>query len=344
MAMQTTTNPADVADRYQRYFSRQLLYHAVNSLKLHDYAAQRDLPKNAGATFIRFYRKRVADDSQVETLTEGVASSTFTEVSSSKIDVDLAQLGEKTKISDIRTWTEIFNWLQQSIGTMGEDAALKCDSVIRNAIVSDSTNGLKDIDGDGQERFCGVGTTGYTPGAASTVDYASLLGTGPASAKLTRVYGLMAATQLRVNKTPKIGGKYICILPPQIQHDVVQDPDWLDKAKFSTPEKLEKGVIGELDGVEYYEATNPFIEGAVYGTYNSSGSVYSALYFGRDAYGVVKLAGTSSPMKPSVTILKDADKSDPHNQFSIAAWKAYYAAVCLNTEFIVNVRAKSTFA
>jgi N4-gp56 family major capsid protein len=337
MAMMSTSNPADVANRYQQFFSKKLLQQAVNQLRSQEFAMQAELPRNAGSTSITFFRRRAADDSQVQTLVEGVAINTFTEVTTSKVQVSLVQLGEAAKISDIMRWTDIYNWLNQSVEVMGEDCALKASSVIRAAILAEATYGLLNSNGN-QERFAGVPNTGN-----SGNDFATLNAMNAAAAKWTRAGALFAVTQLAANNAPMINGGYVGILAPQIKHDVVQDKDWLEASKYSNPSALYKGEIGSLDGVRYVIDTNPHREN-VYGTHSATGAVYSTLYTGKDAYGVAKLAGTQSPYKPQVIILTQPDKSDPANQFVTVTWKAYYAAVTLNKNFIVAYRSKSTFA
>lgn len=333
MAMQSTTNPADVADRLQKHFSKKLLHHAINTLVMDQFALLADLPKNAGSKEIAWFRRGEASTSDIQTLTEGVAITTFREIALTRITATLVQRGEAAKISDVLRLIDMFEPLQQNIQQMGEDAALDADTIARNSIIT----GQADAN-SGQERFAGVPPTGD-----SSDDFGTLSGLSTAAGKITRPLALGAITQLRVNKAPKINGYYVSVICPQVAHDFVQDPDWLEGSKYSDIQRLWKGEIGMLDGVKYVEHTNPFRE-TVYGTYAAAGAVYSTLFLGRDAYGVPKLAGTGSPFKPSVIINDKPDKSDPLGQFIVAGWKAFYVGKLLNTNFVVNVRSKSTFA
>jgi N4-gp56 family major capsid protein len=348
MAMTTTANPADVANRLQTFFSKKLLEHAQHTLRLADFAMKAPLPRNSGSKTIRFFRPRAADASQVQKPTEGVAISTFTEVALAYVDVTLQQFAQATKVSDVLKLIDLFPVLQMNIATMGEDCALQMDSFLRDALVANAAAsswlpaGQTTLYGSNgaQERF-GNAITDIT--TASATRYANLLAAASADSKLTRAKALTCVTQLKVNKTPKINGKYVCIVPPQLVHDLRQDADWLDAAKYSSVQKLYNDEIGELDGVRYVEATNPFIEGATYGAYNSAGTVFTAFYFGKDAYGAPELSG-NSPYKPSVMICDKPDKSDPANQFVTATWKAFWGAILLNSSFVVALRAKTTYA
>jgi len=177
----------------------------------------------------------------------------------------------------------------------------------------------------------------------SSVDFTSLLGLSAENAKMTRGVALGAITTLKVNKTPKINGSYIAVIPPAISHDLQQDQVFLDAFTRSDISALRRGELGTVDKVMYVEATNPFQED-VYKTHSSSGSIYTSLFFGKNAYGVPKLAGTNSPWKPSIIINDKPDKSDPLNQYCTAGWKAFWAAKLLNSNFICAVRSKTTYA
>lgn len=342
MAMQTRANPADVTNRLQTYFSKKMLPHTKDELILGQFATPGEVPRNAGAMTMRWFKKRPAKTDDVQTLSsnEGVAISTYTEVDMGYVEATLAQYGEAAKISDILMTVDIFNILEQNIQTLGEDAALQAEKVTRNAIVSGMS-----ASNNGFERFAGV-----TPSGTSAADFATLAGLQPANAKLTRARALGAVTQLRANKVPLLDGGYVCALPPEIMHDVRQDDDWLTAAKNSNPTMLYKRQAIELDGVRYVETTVPFIENATYGTYAAAGSIYTTMFLGRGAFGTPKMAGEGDPWAPKVTINNKPDKSDPLNQFAIVGWKNLWTAKLLKTSqtndvpYCVLLRCKTTFA
>jgi N4-gp56 family major capsid protein len=340
MATQTLTNPADVANRLQTYFSRKLLDPIENTLVLDQFAQTEDLPANMAAKTIRFFRRRQAG-ANANPLTEGVAIAAYAEVASGYVDCTLSQRGEAAKLSDILQWTDIFNWLNQNVDTLVEDAALDFDTITRNAIVT----GLNNSNGN-YERFSGVQNTGN-----SAADFTSLAGLSPAAgASFSRNAALACATQLMSHKVPRMNGGYVGVLPPQVMHDVRKDPTWILSAQYGKQETLYKHEVITLDGIRYVEGTNPFVE-SVYGTYNSAGSIFTTMIIGRGAYGTPKLTKTTSPMKPQIIINNKPDKSDPLNQFTTLGWKAYWGAVALITNLAVGddpphfvlYRSKSSF-
>ncbi len=345
MSTQTTTNPADIANRLQTYFNRTMLEPIENTLVLYQFAQYGDVPANKGAQTMRFYRRRQADRSNVSGLTEGVAISTFAEVTTGYVDVTLSQRGEAAKLSDILQWVDIFNWVKQNMDTLIEDAALDFDTITRNALITGLTTTLANSK---FERFAGVQNTGV-----SATDFASLAGLNPnAGAAFSRNGALACATQLMSQKVPRINGGYVGVLPPQVMHDVRKDGTWLLSAQYQDKQALYKHEVITLDGIRYVEATNPFTELGTYGTLDTSGNsqtIFSTIILGRGAFGTPKLTGTASPVKPQIIVNNKPDKSDPLNQFTVLGWKAYWNAIAILTSLANDpahyciYRSKSTF-
>ena len=320
MATNTTST---LSGQFQRKYSKDLLDHAINTLQLNQFAKQADLPKNLGSKQLRFFRPVSAASSNVVTLVEGTPISTFTDMSYTAVDVDLVQIGEAMKFTDVLGWTSLLNILKDGIALMGEDCALKADDVTLATIIGGSPT----------ERFSGGQTT-----------FAGLGGLSAANGKFTYSDGLDAVTNLTINKTPRINGEYIGIVPPQIARDLQVDSTWVNASSYTGVKQLFRGEIGMLSGVRYVVTTNAWGESATKGTRDTATpTIFSTIFTGRDAYGVAKLNGTS-PMKPQVIIADKPDKTDPLNQLLIAGWKAYYNAVVLNPAWVIVQRSKSQYA
>jgi N4-gp56 family major capsid protein len=232
-----------------------------------------------------------------------------------------------TTITDLTQAIDLINTVQLYVKTMGADAALHLDDVIRNGIVS----GLKDSDAkfgaDYFERFAGASNTGD-----SSTDFATFHALSAANGKITRAVHLGCVTQLKAAKVPMIGGKYVAITPPQVVHDMRQDTTWTNAATNADPEKLYKRLALMLDGCAFVEATNPFREGATYGTYSASGANFNTIYLGEGAFGCPELSDKragGSPMAPKMVVLAQPDKSDPLNLKTTIGWKAMYGCKLL---------------
>jgi N4-gp56 family major capsid protein len=322
MATNTTTT---LTLQYTRHFSKQLLEHAKHELKLNQFGASKQLPRGMGATNIRFFRRMVADSANVQTLSEGVPITTFTTYTYEKVDVDLAQIGEALKYSDIAGWTALLEILNDGIQYLGENCALKADDLTWAAIAH-ATTGL---------------TKRYSGGAAN---YAALVALSAANGKYVSEDGLAALTQLQINRAPRKNGVFVGIIPPQIAFNLKRDTTWVNASTYSNVKQLFQGEIGELDGIRYVETTNVWGEDATEGTRDTtSPPIFASVFTGQDAYGVVELSG-KGPKAPKITIVDTPDHADPLNQTLIAGWSAYYASAVLNPNFGVIVRSKSTFA
>ena len=65
--------------------------------------------------------------------------------------------------------------------------------------------------------------------------------------------------------------------------------------------------------------------------------VFPTFFFGTDAYGQVVLDNVE------YFYLKNADKSDPHNQTRVVAWKMMYGTIILNNADMARVESSSAF-
>jgi N4-gp56 family major capsid protein len=353
----TTANPADFANRTQTYFNPKLLKALLFNLILAPYGAKKDFP--AIGTTIRFFRPRAASKAGVAAVAEGVTPINLTEVAVGYVDVPLSQRGALATITDIVQAIDLLDTVRLYVDTMGMDAALDLDTVIRDALVAGILNsgttykyGPTATQQGYPERFAGIPNTGV-----SATDFASLVALTPANSKMTRARHIAMITQLKAARVPMIGGKYVVATSPVIISDVRQDTDWIAAATRMADGSMYKNAEIELDGGVFVPHDNTFIEDQTYGTYddvddNSNGLVYSSIYLGADAFGVPELSNKragGSQMSPRVIVLAQADKSDPLNLKTSIAWKAFYGA----KPFITNVsgefphygilRTKSTF-
>ena len=330
MALETTAS-AGLSGQYQVYFSKKLLEYAKQLLVMDQFAQKIPFPKEAGATQMRFFRPNAGDRTQVQSLAEGIPIATFRDSTLTPITFTMAQFGEAAKMSDILTYTNLFNSLNMSVETMGQDAAQHADFIVTQAVVPNvaATN----------KRYSGA-----------AANFAALVALSPAAAAMTIVDLLWGMTKLTITRAPMAkGGQYIAMVPPQLAFDLMQDAKFVDSGKYGTFKGLFNGEIGMWYGVRIVQTTQPWIESLTGGenVYDNTGAggktVYSTIVTGSQSYGTPIMAG-QSPYDPSIIINDRPDKSDPLNQFITAGWKAYYAAGVLNNAWLAVIRSQSTFA
>tara|TARA_A100001201_G_scaffold38682_1_gene40466 strand:- start:1518 stop:2579 length:1062 start_codon:yes stop_codon:yes gene_type:complete len=347
-----TNTSSTLSNQYQNFFSKKLLSYAVEALVLDQFGEKAPLPAKAGHKAISMFRYGSPSTAAIENLVEGDAPSGTRSLTLSKIEKALTQRGQVVKLTDILTATDLFNSLQQSIKTCGEDAALDLDTITRNVLVGSNAAGSAKENGDGNAldnsdtltEMYADGGTDYTTFEATTsgntLDAAAILD---------------AVTKLKVNRAnPVSGGHYVCVTSPQVLSDIMKINEWLNAAQYSNVGELYKGEVGSLYGAKFVMTTNPFISGIANAEdddrfdYDNSGGgglaagkdVHASFFLGQQAYGVPDL-GTQSPFSPKVIITDEADKSDPLNQVTNVGFKTFWSTLRLNPNYYIVMRSKT---
>lgn len=326
MAMMTTA-ASGLTPEYQTFYDKQLLMYAQPQIVTAQFAQKKPFPKNRGATTIRYFRPIAPDRNRVAGLIEGIALANFQEITYTPIDVTLAQYGEAVKISDIVSFTDLFNTLDQSTRMMGEDAGVYADF----AVVQQICNTVSGVNSTNRR---------YAQGLAN---FAAVVAAAPAAAKLIIKDLLGAYTRLTVTKAKKPEGReYATIITPEQAYDIMDDTKFIDAGVRGHNDGLFNAEIGRWYGNRIMVTTEGWKESSVEGTYDPVGTIYSAMVLGREAVGAPIMAG-QSPFSPSVIVNDKADSGNPLKQFITAGWKAYWATVMLNDLWATVIRSKSTF-
>lgn len=357
MALGDTTT-ANLLASLQRFYSRDLLMRMIPELVYADYALKSPLPAKSGSKTMRLFRFDVPTTAGVvqidgTTNPEGVPISKdkYRQLNLEYVDVDLSQYVQVIAISDVADVTSLFDLVGQANIQNAEDAALHCDTVTQLELVTSANAG--------GAVGTATGNVDYTKKnfifAQSAFDYAQVYNGGTKTVDLVITAGdvLEAATALKVNKAPKINGGYVMAAPPQLTHDIMKgapgDTVWVNATTYSAVQQLFNGEVGKLYGVRVVEHNNAYQSAAVApgadpkAAYSSTGIVYSAFVFGRQAYGIPNISQLGSPYAPSVFVVSGASKSDPANQIrAMVSWKAFWAAKILQPKWIAHIYAQST--
>jgi len=350
------TLSSGLADQYREHFESQLLTYAVQATRKAEFGQKAPLPKGVGSKQISFFKYGAPDSTQIADLTTGSPASEVTtstilpidifgtgassdgtgvrQLSLSKVTADLQQIGQVVVLSDVLNNTEFLNSLSQATKTNGEDAALKCDNIVKAALSSSSTpTGATNTQG---------GSTIFAGDADNAVgldsDTANIMSAGDV---------LDVVTQLRIKRAPEINGGYVCIAAPQVLRDIMRDSDWLNAATRSNVGALYNGEAGSLYGVRFVEDTNPYRCGisahADIDTEAAAGDAFASFFLGGEAFGVPALSG-DSPMSPSIQIVDTPDKKDPLNQVITVGFKTMYAAKVLTSDYYIRYFSRAGFA
>jgi N4-gp56 family major capsid protein len=358
------TLSSDLSSQYREHFESQLLTYAVQATRKAEFGQKAPLPKGIGSKQISFFKYGAPSDTQIADLTDASADETLAstvyapidvfgtsgdsadsgvrQLSLAKVTATLQQIGQVVVISDVLNNTEFLNSLAQATKTNGEDAALKCDNIVKAELCNSTVpTGSSDTEG-GSTMFAGanISLTNNASGANA------LPVTGASDV-------LDVVTQLRINRAPEINGGYVSIAAPQVLRDLMRDSDWLAAASRSNVSAFYNGEVGSLYGVRFVEDTNPFrcgsgSAGAIgnvndIDTEDSEGVAFCTFFLGGEAFGVPALSG-DSPMSPSIQIVDTPDKKDPLNQVVTVGFKTMYTAKVLTAGYYIRYFSRTGYA
>lgn len=349
-AVLLTTASGGLSGQYQKYFDKKLLTAVLQILVMDQFGQIRSLPPNMGALTVRFTRPDspivggvAIGTTGVYALSEGVPLANDRNYTFTFIDATCTQIGEKMRISDILGATNLFDTLTAASKVLGQDAGHYYDFAITTEIVTGLLAGAKI----------------YSGGAAN---YAALKALTGATGKIVVADVLRAFTRLTLARAPKAdrnerapkakGGDYVAICPPQVLFDLEQDQKFIDAGTRGTNEGLFTGEMGTWYGTRIIRGTQPWIENATEGTYDgtivydpvgATGSVFSTICTGSEAFGVVSLA-SQSITSPKMIVVNTPDKSDQLNQFTGVGWKSFFVVKTLKGDWSSVIRSKVSYS
>ena len=308
------------------FYDTELLENARVEMFYAQFAKKQPLPANHGGTV---EWRKFNTFARADKLTEGVIP-TGQKMGMSSITASIDQYGTYAAISDkldLRAYDPVLLIASEE---MGASAAETQEVLIRDGLLT-NTNVLycDNVTADGT--FKSTPTTPATMGASEADGYALL--TPDMVAK--------AATKMKKDRVPTIGGKYVAVIHPSVAYDLRKSKEWIEAHKYAATTEIFNGEIGELHGVRFVENTfAPILGGSTY--QNKAGGVtYATYFFGKDAYAIIDPAGGALQM-----IAHDKDEiGGPLNQFSTVGYKfETNGASVLYTERVLRVMSVSSYS
>lgn len=286
-------------------YDRTLLENARDKFVHGQFARKFTIPKGGGTTVE--WRKANLLPAKTTPLVEGVTP-TEDSFGYTNLTVTIAQYGGFVKGSDIVSVVTLDPLMDNLTEEQGVQAGLTIDTIDRDAL--------------------NAGTTvRYANGKASRVTVA-------AGDNVNDKEFVLARRTLVLNKAQPVKGKYYAaILHPMQAADVVQDAKIYDTMRVSNEGKqLYEGQIGLWRGIALVES--PLAK--VFAAAGAAGiDVYSALFFGKNAYGTVELE--SMGLETIFHPIGSAGAADPLNQYWSKGWKATHATKILNETFMLRL-------
>lgn len=299
------------------YYDTELLENARSELIFAQFGRRQGLPANKGRV-VEWRKWNTLPNAGV--LQEGVVP-TGEQMGMTTLTAALEQYGMFVAITDLLDLHAVDNVLLGATEELGASAGETKDILIRNVLQTGTNVMYADTVTDGNA----TAVTGYSQMSAN-------------NNRLTPDMVNKAVTWLKKCKAPKINGKYVAIIHPSVSYDLRSSPEWIEAHKYAATTEIFNGEIGELHGVRFVESINAKItEQTVSG---GKAMVYSVLFMGKDAYGIIDPAGGSMEM-----IIKDkSEAGGPLNQYSTAGYKFEDCTKILYPERMVRVECCSAYS
>lgn len=302
MAAETTST---LSNELMTFYSSKFIERAKNIL-VHAQGFQKTTHGKYNGKVMRMNRYSALSVASTA-LTEGT-NPTEVSISSSTVDVTLAEYGTTVKIAKLLSLTTIDREGQEKVELIGQNMGETLDDLARTAIYGGATAQL-------------------ASGKSALTDVAA---TDTFDADEVR----KAVRTLKVNKALRYGdGYFMGKVGPYSSYDLMGDSTWVNAHTYKDGAELYKGEIGRLHGVRFIETNYQKSE-------SSTATVYSNFIHGDKAIGEYNLEGDMPRLY--IKVPTASDTSNPADRYSTIAWAGVYAAKVLVANWVLNVKSGAT--
>lgn len=319
------TDSSVLSAALRAYYERSLLMRMIPFLAHCRDAQPARIPRGSGkqVNFRRYGSLAVA----TTPLTEGTPPAGKS-LSVTSITADVEQFGDFVSLSDVVQTQLVDPIIEEAIAVLGEQAGNTVDQLMRD-VQAAGTNVL------------------YAGGKSARNQ---LLATD----KMTVVLSKLARRTLELNNVPRFpDGYYHAKIHPSVAFDLTEDSRWIDAKKFASPSELEQGLLGEMEGIRYWQTTN----GKKFAGAGSGGAdVYATLIYGPNAFGCISYDAPESggidpavaespyvlPVEIKIKPLGSGGTADPLDQVATLGWKVAIANKRINEAAMVRVESGAT--
>lgn len=304
MATQTTAT-GTLSPTIQTYYDKKLIKRLVEEFVHMQFGQKRPIPLKGGKTVD--FRKFSALAAATTALTEGVTPA-GNAITITNITATPAQYGDFIEISDVLDMVAIDPVLDEMTDVLGEQASRTLDTIVRDILVAGTTI-----------QYAAARVSRVTVAAGDDLDVSEIR-------KAVR-------TLKRNNVKPLEGGDYVAIVEPGSVYDLQSDTKWEAASQYAGSKQIFSGEMGRLYGVRFIETS---LAKKFAGAGAASVDVYATLVIGRDAYGIIDVAGSGN-VENIVKPKGSAGTADPLNQRSTTGWKAMFTAKILEQLAMVRI-------
>lgn len=299
---------AKLPSQQQTFYDRVLLERILKELVFLQHGQKNDkksIPKNHGDT--ANWRKFNSLPIPTQPLVSGVTPA-GKNLSISQITATVKQEGDFVLLTDFLDLVGYDPVITETTELISEQSAETLETRVRD-IIFNGTNVY------------------YVGGGPDRINVAA--GDTFTGLEVRRARQIMARNSIKMVE----GNAYLGFIHPDGAFDLKGDTEWREPNTYADPKNIFNGEIGKLYGVRWIESVMCPIwqgEGA------AGADVYGALILGRGSYGVVDIAGSSTP-EIIVKQKGSAGSADPLDQRSTVGWKAVMTAVRLNELSLMRI-------
>lgn len=231
------------------------------------------------------------------------------DMSSTIVSATIAEYGNYTRVSSLFEMTSLDEGLKEHVEVMSQNAGETLDTLIAAELSANAT----------------------TQYANSKVALTAVASTDT----LTGAEIRKAVRTLKKNKAKTFDdGFFRAVIPVSAAYDLRGNSEWLNANTYVNVDLYKNGQIGALHGVKFLETNNESTE-------SSTATVYHTFVFGKNAYGMLNLAG--QPEKRIIVKTPgSSDTSNPLDMYSTIGWKSYFVAKILNSAWVIVIKSGAT--
>ena len=303
------------------YYDTELLENSREKLIFQQIGKKFPLPANHGRT-MEWRKWDTLPDA--EALKEGVIP-TGKALGMTYTNAEVAQYGEYVTVSDLLELHAIDDVILGATEELGAACGLTYDKLVRAQLLA-GTNAIM------ADAYTAAGVYDSTPATRAALKTA--INGGKVCYVTADMVNKAAVAMRKANVPYYSGSKYLAVIHPSCTYDLRKDKDWVDVHKYSAPEEIFNGEIGELHGVRFIESTMaPIVD-------DGGVKIYTTFFFGKDPFGVIDVAGGNMQ-----TIVKSKEQvGGPLNQFSTIGAKFEMGAKILYKERVLALESSSSYA
>lgn len=317
------TGTTQLPHAVNNFYDRTMLERARPLLVHTNWGQVRDIPKN-GTNVIKF-RRYGALATATTPLVEGVTPE-GKDLSKTDVSATVYQYGDFVRLSDWVQLTTLDPILTETAEVLGEQAGDTLDELARGVLHTGTNVQYADATtpGSGANRAA-VGSTDVLDADELKVGIRTLK-----NGNAKRINKMVSA-DTGYNTTP-VMASFVGIIHPDATH-IIQDLSGFESVeKYAGRTAVLPGEVGKYKDIRFVETT----QAKIFAGEGGGGiDVYSTLILGMDAYGVSRISGNA--MQNIVKPIGSAGSADPLNQRSTSGWKATFACVILNDNFLLRI-------